>query len=142
MSQRPIETIRDGKLSASIWQNSSDNGNLFYSVTFERVYTGEDEQPHSAASFSGTDLLKISLLATKAYDRCQALRDSSSNPLRVAGVLPVARNLISHSIHSFGLHFEPVRHRFPILSPLSVLKLSNSRLNAANLTHKIGDLTL
>lgn len=73
--QRPIETIRDGKLSASIWQNNSENG-LFYSVTFERVYTGDDEKPHSANSFSGSDLLRISHLAAKAYDRCQALRDT------------------------------------------------------------------
>lgn len=75
MSQRPIETVRDGKLSASIWQNPSQNG-IFYSVTFERVYTGEDEKPASASSFSGTDLLRISHLAAKAYDRCQALRDT------------------------------------------------------------------
>ena len=48
-NQRPIETIRDGKLSASIWQNNSDNG-LFYSVTFGRTYTGEDEQPHTTST--------------------------------------------------------------------------------------------
>ena len=75
MSQRPIETLRDSKLSASIWQNSGDKG-LFYTVTFERVYTGEDGKPKSASSFSGSDLLRISHLAAKAYDRCQALRDS------------------------------------------------------------------
>jgi hypothetical protein len=75
MSQQPIETIKDGKLSAAIWQNSGDKG-LFYSVTFARVYTGEDEKPHSATSFSGSDLLKVAHLSQKAYDRCQALRDT------------------------------------------------------------------
>jgi len=75
MTTRPIETIRDGKLSASIWQNQSEKG-VFYSVTFERVYTGEDGNAKSATSFSGSELLRISHLARRAYDRANKLREA------------------------------------------------------------------
>lgn len=72
---KPIETIRDGALSAAIWKNQGEKG-AFYSVTFERVYTGEDNQPKNVSSFSGSDLLKIALLATDAYKLILALRSA------------------------------------------------------------------
>ena len=59
MSTRPIDKIRDGKISASIWKNQSDKG-VFFSVTFERVYTGEDDLPKSAFSYTGSELLSPS----------------------------------------------------------------------------------
>jgi len=67
MTTQPIDTIRDGKLSASIWQNQSEKG-VFFSVTFERVYTDEEGNAKSATSFSRSELLRISRLAQKAYD--------------------------------------------------------------------------
>lgn len=70
---KPIDKIRDGALSAAIWKNQGEKS-AFYSVTFERTYTGDDGQAKSTSSFSGSDLLKISFLATKAYDRIGQLR--------------------------------------------------------------------
>lgn len=72
MSNRPTQ-IRDGALSASIWKNIGDKGD-FYSVTFGRTYTDDNEQPQTADSFSGADLLRIGHLAGKAYDRINELR--------------------------------------------------------------------
>lgn len=67
MSQRPIQTLRDGNISASIWRNAGQNGD-FFSVTFERVYTDENGKPRNSSSYSGTELLKLSNLAASVYD--------------------------------------------------------------------------
>lgn len=72
--EKPIFTIRDGALKASIWANRTDDGKTFYSVTFGRTFTAEDNTVKSASSFSGADLLKIARLAGKAYDRIAEIR--------------------------------------------------------------------
>lgn len=62
---KPLQTLRDGAIKASIWQNASEKG-PFYSVEFSRTYkTGEVFK--DSGSFSGSDLLKISRLAEAAY---------------------------------------------------------------------------
>lgn len=73
MSDTPVETLRDKDISASIWKNEGTNGE-FHSVTFQRVYTGGGGETKNTSSFSGTDLLKLSRLAEKAYDRIAELR--------------------------------------------------------------------
>lgn len=70
----PIHTIRDGSLKAAIWKNESAEKGPFYSVTFTRTYTDEAGAFHDADSFSGTALLKLSRLATIAYDAIDDFR--------------------------------------------------------------------
>lgn len=67
-NQPPIETLRDGALKATIWRNENDKGPLFR-VNLIRTYKGADGQFRDADSFSGTELLRISRLSAKAYDR-------------------------------------------------------------------------
>ena len=74
-NQPPIDTIRDGSVKASIWRNEGQNG-PFYSVTYGRTYTGENDKPKDAHDFSGGDILKQQRLAGKAYDRIQELREA------------------------------------------------------------------
>lgn len=75
MMARPIQTLRDGAISASIWKNEGSNG-AFYSVTFGRTYTDDAEKPQTADSFSSSDILKVQRIAGKAYDRINELRQS------------------------------------------------------------------
>ncbi len=63
----PIETLRDGKLKATIWKNFGENG-TFYSVEISRTYKDGDKYGN-AHSFSGAELLKVSRLSLKAYDK-------------------------------------------------------------------------
>ena len=65
---KPAATLRDGSLQASIWKNTSENG-TFYSTTITRSYQTEDGDYKNTNSYSGTELLKLSRLAAKAYDR-------------------------------------------------------------------------
>ncbi|MEW8026902.1 MAG: hypothetical protein AB2809_12300 [Candidatus Thiodiazotropha sp.] len=70
--QRPVETLRDGALKASIWRNESENG-VFFSVTFARTYRDNDGDLNDTDSFSGSQLLRLSRLADKAYGRTSNL---------------------------------------------------------------------
>ena len=76
---KPIDTIRDGRLSASIWANASNaNGSTFYAVTFERMYTDDENNIKNSSSFSGAELLQISELSRSAYQRISELRAESA----------------------------------------------------------------
>jgi hypothetical protein len=76
-NQPPIDTLRDGSIKAAIWKNDGEKG-TFYSVEFSRTYTKGDK-PASSYSFSGAELLRVSLLAQKSYERIAELkRDEGS----------------------------------------------------------------
>lgn len=71
-----VKQIRDGAIYASIFQNNSEKG-VFYSATYGRTYTSNEDMPKTASDFSGTDHLKIANLALKVYDEIAALRQSN-----------------------------------------------------------------
>ena len=75
---QPI-TLRDGSLKATIWTNDGQKG-TFYSVDFSRTYKDEQDGYRDSKSFSGSELLRIAHLASKAYDRVQELRQSHGEP--------------------------------------------------------------
>ncbi len=71
-TNKPIDTIREGSLKATIWKNFGDNGN-FYSVEFSRTYKQGDVFKDSRR-FSGSELLRIARLAHIAYDEITIMR--------------------------------------------------------------------
>jgi hypothetical protein len=76
-NQKPIHTIRDGALKATIWKNPrnpTEKGH-FYSVDFSRTYK-DGEAFKDSHSFSGTEPLQLARLANLAYDRLAELRAS------------------------------------------------------------------
>ena len=72
-NSKPVETIRDGAIKVSIWKNQGEKG-PFCSVKITRTYTDDSGNYHDSDSFSGSELLKVSRLAGKAYDRAFELR--------------------------------------------------------------------
>ena len=78
-NKKPIETIRDGAIKASIWKNQGEKG-PFYSVRITRTFTDDQGQYHDSDSFSGSELLRVARLAAKAYDRANELRSADANP--------------------------------------------------------------
>jgi len=70
---RPVETLRDGNLKASIWENVKDDKTL-HSVQFRRSYRDQDGQFRDTDSFAGHDLLRLSRLAGQSYDALSRLR--------------------------------------------------------------------
>ena len=78
-TNKPVSKLRDGSLSVAIWRNDSKNGN-FYTVKFARSYKDEQGEYHDTDSFNGYDLLQISRLVDKAYEKIAVFRraDQSS----------------------------------------------------------------
>lgn len=76
-SKRPADTIRDGNIKATIWENQGEKG-PYYSTVLAKTYEDRDGNLRDTHSFSGTDLLKVSELARDAYGRINELRREHS----------------------------------------------------------------
>jgi len=64
-TQKPIHTIRRGKLEAAIWENQSSAG-TFYRATFSRTYRTNEGRAASTSSFGARELAGLALLAIQA----------------------------------------------------------------------------
>jgi len=62
----PVAKLRQGLVTATIWQRESDNGS-FYSVSFERSYKDSEGQWKTTPSFNAGDLLQLAKLADQAH---------------------------------------------------------------------------
>lgn len=72
-TNKPVDTLRDGNLKASIWRNEGENGPNF-STTFARTWRDDQGQFHDSQSFAGTDMLRLGELTRTAYHRTNELR--------------------------------------------------------------------
>ncbi|MBL4647312.1 MAG: hypothetical protein JKY99_12750 [Rhizobiales bacterium] len=76
----PVETHRDGAVSAKVWRNITKDGNPSYSVTFQRTYTDPaTKQVSESRSFWGTDILKVPPLTNEAYRTIGIMREMDRN---------------------------------------------------------------
>lgn len=74
---KPVSTIRDGSLKATVWRNKGEKGD-FHSVRFTRTWRDDQGTFHDSDSFSGTELLRLAHLAAKAYDQLASLRETDA----------------------------------------------------------------
>src|SRR5213593_3672847 len=65
-NNQPVHKIRHGFVSASIWRQETDKGELF-NVTFQRSYRDGDTWKNST-SFGRNNLLVVSLIAARAFE--------------------------------------------------------------------------
>lgn len=72
-SNKPVETLRDGNLKASIWRNEGENGPTF-STTFARTWRDDQGRFHDSQSYAGADMLRLGELSRTAYHRTNELR--------------------------------------------------------------------
>ena len=63
----PVDKVRIGLITASIWENTNDKG-TFHNVTFERRYN-DGGQWKSSHSYSFNDLLDLAKAADLAHTR-------------------------------------------------------------------------
>ncbi len=70
---RPVDQLRDGSLSASIWMNESDRGAAF-NTTFSRSYKKENGEYGETRTMRSQDLLAHGELSRAAYRRVGELR--------------------------------------------------------------------
>lgn len=74
---RPVETLRDGNISASIWENRTDKG-VSYTTTFSRSWRDDSGEWRQSQSYSGSDMLRLGELSRSAYHRTNELRREQS----------------------------------------------------------------
>ena len=66
-TNKPVQTLRDGSLKATIWANFGEKG-TYYSVQLTRTYQDEQGNYLNSDSFSNAQLLRIARLVHIAYD--------------------------------------------------------------------------
>ena len=67
-SNKPIVTLWDGPIKMAIFENARENG-VSFSTKPGRIYTDKQGHVKETNSFSHGELLRVSKLADKAYDR-------------------------------------------------------------------------
>ncbi|MBD3361320.1 hypothetical protein GF358_00855 [Candidatus Woesearchaeota archaeon] len=70
----PVQKFRAGTVTASIWENTSKDGNHFKSVSFEKGYKDNNGDWKQTNNLSVGDLPKAIVVLSKAYEAL-ALKD-------------------------------------------------------------------
>ena len=71
---RPVETHRDGRLTAAIWANEGERGPI-YNATLSYSYQDKEGNWRDTSSIPGHELLKAANLAQNAYASVLRLKD-------------------------------------------------------------------
>lgn len=72
--QKPVKTLRDGRLTAAIWANRGERGPI-YNATFSYSYQDKEGNWKDTTSIPGHELLKAANLAQNAYASVARLKD-------------------------------------------------------------------
>ena len=72
-NKKPAAKVTFFPISAAIWRNEN-NGQAYYSVTFERSYKDDAGKWHTSSSFNSNDLLKLAKVADQADTKINELR--------------------------------------------------------------------
>ena len=80
---KPADEIRFGRVKATIWMNTTEDGQARYSVVFSRIYR-EGDQWKSTHSFGRNDLLLLAKAADLAHTRIWALRQDEGAEAQAA----------------------------------------------------------
>jgi hypothetical protein len=75
----PVDRLRVGSVTASIWENQTEKGKR-YSATYEQRYTDNKGNWQSSHSFSGAASLFLAKAADLAHDRMRELRALDAAP--------------------------------------------------------------
>ena len=78
-NNKPIDTLRDGSLKATIWPNATDEGGVRYSIALVRSYKDKNDEWQDTAQFSSGELLRVAHLANRAYERVRQLREEAKS---------------------------------------------------------------
>eukprot|EP00752_Nemacystus_decipiens_P016921 g15149.t1 len=77
-ANQPVTTVDHFPLRAAVWDNVTREGEVFYSVTFERAYK-KDGKWNSSSNFNRSDLLALSKLANEVDTKIREMVEASRN---------------------------------------------------------------
>lgn len=75
----PIEKIRFGRISVSIWENTDKDGNSYHTFSPERAYKDENGDIKSTKSFNLNDLLTLAEACRQAHNKAYGLRSGKAS---------------------------------------------------------------
>jgi hypothetical protein len=78
-SKKPAAKVTLYPVSAAIWRNQNQKGEVFFSTTFERSYKDDAGNWKSSDSFSHGDLLVLAKVADLAHSEIFKLRANERN---------------------------------------------------------------
>jgi hypothetical protein len=78
-TKKPASKITLFPVSAAIWRNQNQKGEVFFSTTFERSYKDDAGNWKSSDSFPVSDLLTLAKLADLVHTEIYKLRANERN---------------------------------------------------------------
>lgn len=91
MSDQPIDKLRLGAITLTIWRNTSESGAIFYATTILRAYRTQ-EGWKDTASFQPRDLPVVTRLCDLASKRIMELQAEDRAAARDAELQFAGRN--------------------------------------------------
>ena len=65
---RPVHEDRIGRICAAVWEHSDGKGNVWFNVTFSRIYKTDAGQWARSESFGKNDLPLLIKVADRVHD--------------------------------------------------------------------------
>ncbi|MEM7127021.1 MAG: hypothetical protein AAF702_11875 [Chloroflexota bacterium] len=65
-NQAPVHFYKIGPVSATIWENVTEDGKSYYHTTIGRTYQDQDGNWKSSSRFSAHELLNVAKVAERA----------------------------------------------------------------------------
>lgn len=65
---KPLEKFRSGSIEVAVWENTSKDGNKWYSISHKRGYKDADGNWKDSFNYNENDIPVLSLLLDKAYE--------------------------------------------------------------------------
>ena len=69
-TNKPAKTFSLGRVRASVWENTTKEGETFHTVSFERSYKDKDGKWHNTNSYGAKDLFSLIRVATQVARFC------------------------------------------------------------------------
>lgn len=70
-TKKPAKTFSLGRVRASVWENTTKEGETFHTVSFERSYKDKGGKWHNTNSYGAKDVLSLIRVAAQVARFCQ-----------------------------------------------------------------------
>lgn len=64
---KPLATLRDGRLKATIWENTNDQNEVYHTVTLAKTYEDKNGKLRDTHSLSSSEALRGASLLSEAH---------------------------------------------------------------------------
>lgn len=76
--------VKVGRIKTTIWENRTDAGKSYFSLTITRTYRADNGDWKDTATFSPEDLPRIRLASDKAFDKINELMEQQQATQKAA----------------------------------------------------------